>query len=147
MHHWKCLGKTTSKTTESSLDQMLPGGCDAGVEQGDWWGRPCAPPPPPPAAAPALVTYSSSRSDTHTNTTSSSSTSLGNHLAYFSSKKHIFCPGKYFRGIPDRCEHLGTSGGGVAKCLQGSVTRPAACDRWIMYAGERGLLHPSLLFL
>merc|ERR1712062_595372 len=107
-----------------SLDQMLPGGCDAGVEQGDWWGRPC-PPPPPPAAAPAVVTYSSSRSDTQTNTSFSSS-SLGNNLAYFSSKKHIFYPGKYFCRIPDQCEHLGTSGGGVAKCLQGSLTRPAA---------------------
>merc|ERR1712107_327812 len=123
-------------------DQMLPGGCDGGVEQGDWWGRPS--PPPPPAAAPALVTYSSSRSDTHTNTSSSSS-SLGNNLAYLASQKYIFCPGKYLSGIPDRCEHLGTSGGGVAKCLQGSVTRLAACDRWIMYAGERGLLHLSLL--
>merc|ERR1712004_225550 len=85
--------------TESSLDQMLPGGCDAGVEQGDWWGRPC-PPPPPPAAAPAVVTYSSSRSDTHTNTTSSSSSSLGNNLAYFASRKHIFCLGKYSVEFP-----------------------------------------------
>ena len=32
----------------------------------------------------------------------------------------------------------------MAKCLQGSVTRPAACDRWIMYAGERGLAPPFL---
>ena len=44
----------------------------------------------------------------------------------FPARKISFNPGKYFRGIPDQCEHLGTSGGGgVAKCLQASVTRPA----------------------